>query len=267
MQRKLIMNQFQKKQRYYHIWNNSVTLLLFVLPQHKLTFLFIFQTFRQLATRSFTMKTMQFTVSNNGTQWILDFGTDSVVLSVKELDENLTISSVENPLAAWSLLLSQRQEFLNNHLPRVPITPNQQGTIEMREEVLSSVGTQDTNTRGYELSNLEDIEFSWEGPAVDMDSVYRPGIDTPFSPSIFDDFQMEGLTAANPIIVDDEEDKENSAATTSKPESERPTEPPRLLKSRAFGTRLKNVPESVYRALFFKILCLIHCLCFVYKSN
>ena len=91
---------------------------------------------------------MHFTVSNNGTQWILDFGPDSVVLSVKDLDENITISSLENPLVAWSLLLFQRQEFLDNHLPRVPITPNQQGTIEMTEEVLSSVETQDTDTRG-----------------------------------------------------------------------------------------------------------------------
>ena len=192
---------------------------------------------------------MQFTVSNNGTQWILDFTPDSVVLSVKDLDENLTISSLEIPLAAWSLLLSQRQQFLSNHLPRVPITPNQQGTFEMREEVLSSVGAQDTDTSGYELSDLEDIEFSWEDPAVDMDSVYRPGIDTPFSPSVFDDFQMEGSSSANPIIVDDEEDKENSAPTTT-PESERPTEPPRLLRSRPFATRLENVPESVYRTLF-----------------
>ena len=192
---------------------------------------------------------MQFTVSNNGTQWILDFTPDSVVLSVKDLDENLTLSSLEIPLAAWSLLLSQRQEFLSNHLPRVPITPNQQGTFEMREEVLSSVGAQDTDTSGYELSDLEDIEFSWEDPAVDMDNVYRPGIDTPFSPSIFDDFQMEGSSSANPIIVDDEEDKDNSAPTTT-PESERPTEPPRLLRSRPFGTRLENVPESVYRTPF-----------------
>ena len=103
---------------------------------------------------------MQFTVSNNGTQWILDFGPDSVVLSVKDLDENITISSLEIPQAAWSLLLSQRQEFLDNHLPRVPITPNQQRTFEMREEVLSSVGAQDTDTSGYELCDLEDIEFS-----------------------------------------------------------------------------------------------------------
>ena len=215
-----------------------------------LRFASFFKTFLQLTTRSFTINTMQFTVSNNGTQWILDFTPDSVVLSVKDLDENLTISSLEIPLAAWSLLLSQRQEFLSNHLPRVPITPNQQGTFEMREEVLSSVGAQDTDTSGYELSDLEDIEFSWEDPAVDMDSVYRPGIDTPFSPSIFDDFQMEGSTATNPIIVDDEEDKENSAPTTTTPESERPTEPPRLLRSRPFGTRLENVPDSVYRTLF-----------------
>ena len=243
------MNLLQKKKRYYHKWNNSVTLLLAVVLQHKLTFLFIFQTFLQLTTRSFTINTMQFTVFNNGTQWILDFNPDSVVLSVKDLDENITFSSLEIPLAAWSLLLSQRQEFLDIHLPRVPITPNQQRTFEIREEILSSVGAQDTDTSGYELSDLEDIEFSWEDPAVDVDSAYRRGIDTPFSPSVFDDFQMEGSTAANPIIVDDEEDKENSApttTTTTTPESERPTEPPRLLRSRPFGTRLeKNVPESV----------------------
>ena len=215
-----------------------------------LLFASFFKTFLQLTTRSFTINTMQFTVSNNGTQWILDFTPDSVVLSLRDLDENLTISSLEIPLAAWSLLLSQRQEFLSNHLPRVPITPNQQGIFEMREEVLSSVGAQDTDTSGYELSDLEDIEFSWEDPAVDMDSVYRPRIHTPFSPSIFDDFQMEGSTATNPIIVDDEEDKENSAPTTTTPESERPTEPPRLLRSRPFGNRLENVPDSVYRTLF-----------------
>ena len=88
-----------------------MTLLLVVLLKHKSPFLFIFQTFLQLKTRSFTINTMQFTVSNNGTQWILDFGPDSVALSVKDLDENLTISSLEISLAAWFFLLSQRQKF------------------------------------------------------------------------------------------------------------------------------------------------------------
>ena len=120
----------------------------------------------------------------------------------------------------------------------------------MREEVLSSVGAQETDTSGYELSDLEDIEFNWEDPALDMDSVYRPRYDTPFFPSIFDDFQIEGSTAANPKIVDDEKDKENSAPTTTTPESERPTEPPKLLRSCPFGTQLDNLPDSVYRTLF-----------------
>ena len=83
-----------------------------------------------------------------------------------------------------------------------------------------------------------------------MESVYGPGINTPFTPSIFDDFQKEGLTAANPIIFDDEEDNQNSAPTTSTPESERPTETPRLLRSHPFGTRLEIVPECVYRTAF-----------------
>ena len=38
-QTKLILNLFQKRQRYYLIWNNRVTLLLSLLLEHKFTFL------------------------------------------------------------------------------------------------------------------------------------------------------------------------------------------------------------------------------------
>ena len=69
-------------------------------------------------------KIMIFSVSNDGIQWTLDFGPDSVTIAINDLDQNKTISSQEIPLAAWQLLLSQRQDFLNNHLARVPITPN-----------------------------------------------------------------------------------------------------------------------------------------------
>ena len=86
---------------------------------------------------------MIFSVSNDSIEWSLDFGPDSVTLTVKDLVEEMTIGSQEIPLAAWCLLLSHRQQFMNNHLARVPVTPNQQGTIEMRDEVLSSVGAQE----------------------------------------------------------------------------------------------------------------------------
>ena len=81
-----------------------------------------------------------------------------------------------------------------------------------------------------------------------MDAVFRPGIDTPFSPTTFDDSSMEG-SAENTILLDEEEDKENALPPTT-PESVRPTEPPRLQRSRAFGARVENVPDYVFRYLF-----------------
>ena len=63
-------------------------------------------------------------VSNDGIQWTLDFGPDSVTIAVNGLDQKIAVSSQEIPLAAWQFLLPQKREFLNNHLPRVPITQN-----------------------------------------------------------------------------------------------------------------------------------------------
>ena len=191
---------------------------------------------------------MIFSVSNDGIQWTLDFGPNSVTFSVNALDQNITISSQEIHPAAWQLLLSQRRDFLNNHLARAPITPNQEATIEMREEVLSSVGAQDLDTSSYQVSDLEDIELNLEDSQLDMDAVFRPGIDTPFSPTTYDDLSMEG-PVENPIFLDEEQDKENAPPPTA-PESVKPTEPPRLQRSRAFGARIENVPDYVYRNLF-----------------
>ena len=192
---------------------------------------------------------MIFSVSNDGIQWTLDFGPDSVTISVNDLNQNVTISSKEIPLAAWQLLLSQRQDFLNNHLAQVPITPNQQGTFEMREEILSSVGAQNLDTSSYQVSDLEDVQFNWEYSQLDMDAVFRPGIDTPFPLTTFDDLMMADGSVENPIVLDEEEDKENAHPATT-PESVRPTESRRLLRSRAFGARMKNVPDYVFRNLF-----------------
>ena len=192
---------------------------------------------------------MIFSVSNDGIQWTLNFGPDSVIIAVNDLGQNITISSQEIPLAAWQLLLSQRQDLLDNHLPRVPITENQEGTMEMRDEVLSSVGAQDLDISSYQVSDLEDIEFNWENSQLDMNAVFRPGIDTPFSTTTFDDLSMEG-SVENPIVLDEEEDKENAPPPPSTPESVRPTEPPTLQRSRAFGARIQNVPDYVFRNLF-----------------
>ena len=97
----------------------------------------------------------------------------------------MTISYRENPLAASSLSLSPKQEFINTHLAQIPLTPNQQGIHGTRDEVLSSVGAQDIDTSWYQVSNLDDVEIIRENSQVDINAVFRPGIDTPFSPTAF----------------------------------------------------------------------------------
>ena len=83
---------------------------------------------------------------------------------------------------------------MNNHLASVPVTPNQQGTHEMRDKVLSSVGAQERlDTSGYQVSAVvDDVEFYWENDQRDLDAVFRPGIDNPFSPTAFDDLEIGG---------------------------------------------------------------------------
>ena len=114
----------------------------------------------------------------------------------------------------------------------------------MRDEVLSSVGAQDLDTNSYQLTQLKDIKFDWENSQ--LDTVFRPGIDTTFSPTTFDDLSMEGSSVENPIELDEEEDKEK-APPPSIPES---AEPPRLQRSRAFGARVEKVPDYAFRKLF-----------------
>ena len=109
-----------------------------------------------------------------------------------------TKRSQEIPLVAW------RQNFLENHLARVPITHNQEGNLEMMDEVLSSVGARDIGTSGYQVSDPNDVELYWEKDQLRVDAVFRPGIGIPFSRSTFKDFETDS-SAGNPILIDKEE--------------------------------------------------------------
>ena len=230
-------NVNQKRTNQVQIWNKRMRFLL----ADDLSNIFnlqinLFNFTLQLTGTQLTFnlqEIMIFSVSIDGIHWTFDFGPDSVTIAVNDLDQNITISSQEIPQAAWQLILSRRQDFLNNQPARVPITPNQEGTMEMREEVLSSVGAQDLNTSSYQVSDLEGIEFSWEDSQLDMDAVFRPGIETPFSPFTFDDFLMGDGSVENLIVLFEGEDKENAPPPTT-PETVRPTEPPEAAEKSSF---------------------------------
>ena len=135
--------------------------------------------------------------------------------------------------------MSQSKGFLNFHQARLPITPNQQGIMEMRDELLLSVGSQNMDTSGYQVSEQENIEFHWEVPDLNMNAAFRAGIDTPLYSSTFDNFEL-GSMIENRILMDEEQDKENSSPPTKRPVSDRSTQPPVLMRCCLFWTRIEN---------------------------
>ena len=120
----------KKRLKLVQIWNKRIRLLLADDLSDIFTFQIILINFNLESTATqlkFNLqKIMIFSVSNDGIQRTLHFGPDSATNAVNDLDQNITISSQEIPLAAGQLLLSQRQDFLDKHLPRVPITQNQE---------------------------------------------------------------------------------------------------------------------------------------------
>ena len=102
---------------------------------------------------------MIFSVSDDGTEGSLDFGLDSVNLTVREFVQEVTINSTKFLVASWNLLPSQNQDVWNNHLPQFPSALNQKGTMEMRDELLSIVDAQYMYTIGYEVSDTDAFEF------------------------------------------------------------------------------------------------------------
>ena len=138
----------------------------------------------------------------------------------------------------------------------------------MRDEILSSADAQHMDTSRYEVSNLEDIEFDLEDPDLNTDAVFGPGIATPFSPSTINGSEM-GSLSENPTLIYEGQDKEKSPPGTPPPTtpfSERPIQPPVLMRSHPFGTRTENVP------IVYKQICLIslyyrYCVCFSVKTT
>ena len=181
---------------------------------------------------------------------VLRLGADSITPTVKSLVQEKRISSPRrSPLPVSNLLMSHREDFLKEHLARVPVTPNQQGTMGMRDEAFSRIGAQDMDTSGYQVSDLEDNKFHWEDPGFNMDTKFRPGIGTPFSSSTSNDFEM-GSMAENLILIDEEQDNENDLPFPNAPISERPPQPPVLMRSHPSRTRTEIVPDHIFKNLF-----------------
>ena len=78
--------------------------------------------------------------------------------------------------------------------------------MDLWDDVFPSIIAQEMDKNGYQMSNLEVIECHGEDPDVNMDAVFCPGIDTPFSTSTFEKFEMCSRPES-PLLIDEDEYK------------------------------------------------------------
>ena len=185
-------------------------------------------------------------MSNDVINWSLDFGPDSVTLTVEDFVQEMTKCSQDSHLAASSLLLSQTEELLNNHLAQVLVTLNQQGTHEVKSELLSSARSQGKDISGYQVSDLDDVEIYWENDQQekDVDAVFTTGIHTLFSGTMCDDLQ-KGVYAENSILLVEDDDRGelsfNNTSLWSLWSLWETITTPALLRSHPFRTRTEKL--------------------------
>ena len=127
----------------------------------------------------------------------------------------------------------------------------------MREEVLASAEAQDMLTRCYELLDLEDIDIFWENPQAQLDAVFRPGLDIPFSPIVSTIWRWAEYHPKTLLCW--------MERTRTTPLFERPTETPRLLRSRPFGRRNESVSEFVMALTVNKFIVCVRVILFTIK--
>ena len=118
---------------------------------------------------------------------------------------------------------------MDDHLAKVPMTENQQGRLEDRDKLFSSVGAENMDTNGCQLFDLGGIEFHLEDLEINMDRFIRPGTKNLFPNSTSNKFEIS-FVFENPIQIDAEEKQRNSSLFFSV--LERPTKPLKLLRFR-----------------------------------
>ena len=183
---------------------------------------------------------MIFSVFNDGIEWSLDFKPDSVVVTVRDLFHARAITSLESPLSAWSLPLSQETNFCAS-------SKNPQSAKDYGDAGWFTFNCRRTRHGNKRVSGV------WSG---------RYGVSLGWSwLELGRSFPTRHSNSLLPINIyrfrerfnrwkPDSGDKESSPPLLTTPVPERPNQHPVLIRSCPFGSRTEKVPDYVNRNLF-----------------
>lgn len=108
---------------------------------------------------------MQFTVTNNNMRYSFTFWPDFVTIRVEDLQSGIFVTTLDIPIQVWQLVDVQRNQFRDYHSSTIPITENQQGSMEMYQQVDMAAGYVPfgsfVNDNQFQAGSIEH-RFAWE---------------------------------------------------------------------------------------------------------
>ena len=161
---------------------------------------------------------MIFSVSNDGTMWSFVFEPGAVFLTVKDVVQGKPKKFPQNssgstkPVSETRFFKQPSSSNSNYPLPASEYGDVGWSTFTCRHTRHGDKQVWSVRSGGYWIH--------WEDLYLKMDAVLRPSMDTPFSCAT-----SNGSVTENPILIDEEQDKENAQPLEATPVSERTTHP------------------------------------------
>ena len=115
------------------------------------------------------------------------------------------------------------------------------------------------DTRGCKVSDFENIDFHWENIDLNMDTVFRLDIDTPFPYSNFNEAEMESMVEGAILFVN-KEDNDNSKRSTLVAEGLNESLASGLCRAFSFLERVQKLPLITFMEMYLRNFCLNWCM-------
>ena len=107
---------------------------------------------------------MIFSVQNSNLKYSVEFSPNVVQIQVREISSGVFLAQIDIPIQVWHMVEVMRRDFNEHHMMQVPMTENQLGEMQMKEEVAEHVGMNfpDTPCSRYGAQSVDDFLFPWE---------------------------------------------------------------------------------------------------------
>ena len=112
---------------------------------------------------------MIFLVQNSNLMYSVEFSPELVLIQVRETVSGVFLARMDISIQVWHMVEVMRRDFNDHHMMQVPMTENQLGEMQMKEQVSEHGGMNFPETPGSRApaQSFDAFLFPWEEGCLD----------------------------------------------------------------------------------------------------